>query len=173
MVSRGDYPQMTLFQVSELLKFAQICDDDDGDDDENEWYGESSHTYPKLLVSWHLFQGKELSELPIFTIISFSRESTNTRFLEFAEQDFCHLPGKSNIWEIWEYEKPQDRPVDLEKPTKKHMELVKNMVTLSPAPGFFFDRRILLRRPRHRSRKVRRQSYRHSKPGGNQPLPLE
>ena len=51
MVSRGDYPQMTLFQVSELLKFAQICDDDDGDDDENEWYGESSHTYPKLLVS--------------------------------------------------------------------------------------------------------------------------
>ena len=53
MVSRGDYPQMTLFQVSELLKFAQICDDDDGgdDDDENEWYGESPHTYPKLLVS--------------------------------------------------------------------------------------------------------------------------
>jgi len=50
MVSRGDYPQMTLFQVSELLKFAQICDDDD-DYDEYEWYGESSHTYPKLLVS--------------------------------------------------------------------------------------------------------------------------
>ena len=99
-------------------------------------------------------------ELPIFTIISFSRESTKTRFLEFVEQDFCHLPGKSNIWEIWEYEKLQDRPVDLEKQQKTHGTCEKHGHFVSCHWIFCFDRRI--RRPRHRSPKVRRQSYRHS-----------